>query len=131
MSDHQTQSCHAGGECCCPVRATLLILAGLLVAGLLAHEMVRITRPAPIEADRAALRSKTLAELRAANADALNNYGWVDQGKGIVRLPIARAMELTLKEWQDPAAARAALIAREEKAAAPAPAAAPQPSQFE
>jgi hypothetical protein len=130
MSD-QTQSCHSSGECCCPVRATLLILAGLLVAVVLAHAMVRLTRPAPIEADRAALRAKTLADLRAANAEALTTYGWVDQSKGIVRLPIERAMELTLQEWQNPAAARAALIEREEKAAAPAPAPPPPPSQFE
>src|SRR5277367_6378199 len=103
MSD-QTQSCQTSGECCCPVRSTLLILAGLLAAGVLAHEMVRLTRPAPIEADRAALRAKTLADLRAANVEALTTYGWVDQGKGIVRLPIERAMELTLQEWQNPAA---------------------------
>jgi hypothetical protein len=27
-----------------------------------------------------------------------NNYGWVDQPKGVVRIPIERAMQLTVEE---------------------------------
>jgi hypothetical protein len=127
---HETKTCPTGGGCC-PGRCVFLILAGLLAAVVLVGALVRFGQPAPLDSDRDALRAKTLAELRAANAEALNNYGWVDQGKGIVRLPVSRAMELLLKEWKDPAAGRAALIAREEKAAAPAPAPPPAPSQFE
>ena len=77
------------------------------------------------------MRKKALAELRAAEASELSSYGWVDQGKGIVRLPITEAMKLTLREWQNPAAARSNLIARVEKATAVPPPAPAKPSPFE
>lgn len=35
-----------------------------------------------------------LETLRQRNQEVLNSYGWVDRGKGIVRIPIDRAMEL-------------------------------------
>jgi hypothetical protein len=130
MSD-QTKPCGAKPGEGCPGRNALLIVAGLLAAGVLAAALVRFAAPAPIDSDRDALRARTLAELRAANADALTHYAWQDEGKGIVRLPVDRALELVLTEWKNPEAGRAALIAREEKAAAPAPKPAEKPSQFE
>lgn len=36
-----------------------------------------------------------LAKLHAAEDRELGTYGWTDRGNGVVRLPIARAMELT------------------------------------
>jgi hypothetical protein len=48
-----------------------------------------------------------------------------------VRLPIAEAMKLALRDWQNPAAARSNLIARVEKATAVPPAAPAKPSAFE
>ena len=83
--------------------------------------------------DRAVLRRKNLKDLRDANADVLNspNYVWQDQGRGIVRMPINDAMELSLKLWQDKAAARSNLVVRVEKATAAPPKAPEKPSQFE
>jgi len=46
----------------------------------------------------------------------METYGWVDQPKGIVRLTVERAMELTVDGGKDPASAHKELIAREEKA---------------
>ena len=69
--------------------------------------------------------------MRAAEAGALESYGWVDQAKGVVRLPIAEAMRLALRDWQNPAAARSNLIARVEKATAVPPTAPEKPSEFE
>ena len=85
----------------------------------------------PINADRAALRSKALADIRAAEATGLNNPGWVDQDRGIVRLPIETAMQIYEQAAQNPEAARADLIARAEKAAAPQPKQPPKPNPFE
>jgi hypothetical protein len=77
-------------------------------------------------------RKAALAEIRDANAKGLNNYDWQDQGKGIVRLKIDRAMELALEEYKNPAAARSNLIARAEKAfAPPPPPPPPPPSKYE
>lgn len=42
-------------------------------------------------------RRKILAEHRQAEHDA-NSYGWVDQKAGIARLPIDRAIELTVRD---------------------------------
>ncbi len=43
-------------------------------------------------------RKTNLRELRAKEAEA-NHYGWVDQKAGVVRLPIERAMELTVQKY--------------------------------
>jgi hypothetical protein len=45
-------------------------------------------------------RKDKLVELREKEAVALTGYSWVDQEQGIVRLPIERAIELTLQDLQ-------------------------------
>jgi hypothetical protein len=116
-------------------RTTLAYVAGILgsflIVAALIWAMWHYTQPPPLGEDRVAVRKKALAELRAAEADELNSYAWLDQAKGIVRLPIAEAMKLSLHEWQNPAAARSNLIARVEKATAVPPKAPQAPSQFE
>lgn len=108
------------------------VLGSLLVIAGLAWAIHRYTRPAPLGEDRAAIRAKALAEVRAAETQALNNTGWVDPVKGIVRLRIQDAMNLVEREWgRNPAAARSNLIARVEKATAPPPKAPEKPSEFE
>ena len=43
-------------------------------------------------------RLKNLAQLDADNQKTLTSYHWVDKSKGIVGIPINRAMELVLKD---------------------------------
>ena len=94
--------------------------------------MVKFSVQVPaIDADRNAARAKALAEIRATEDKSLNTAGWIDQSRGIVRLPIETAMQATLQAWQNPAQARADLISRQEKASKPAPAAPAKPSAFE
>ena len=94
--------------------------------------VVKHYAPAPaIDADRAAVRVKALAEIRAAEAQDLNHPGWIDENRGLVRLPIGVAMQIAEREWKNPAAARSNLMARIEKAAAPAPQAPAKPNPFE
>jgi hypothetical protein len=106
------------------------IVASLLFVALVVVVKLSVSVP-PINADRAALRSKALAEMRATEATALNNPGWVDQERGIVRLPIETAMQIYVQAAQDPDAARADLIARARKAAAALPKQPPKPNPFE
>ncbi len=47
-------------------------------------------------------RAKVLADLRQKEKAAAMTYGWIDQSNGIVRLPIDRAMALTVKEHSRP-----------------------------
>jgi hypothetical protein len=107
------------------------VLGAFLILAALVWAMQRYTQPPPLGEDRVAARKKALAELRAAEASELESYGWLDQGKGVVRLPIAEAMRLTLSEWQHPSVARSNLIARVEKATAAPPKAPEKPSAFE
>ncbi len=107
------------------------VLGAFLIVAALVWTMIRYTQPPPLGEDRVAVRKKALAELRAAEAEELSTYAWLDQAKGVVRLPIADALKLTLREWQNPAAARSNLIARVEKATALPPKAPEKPSQFE
>jgi hypothetical protein len=95
-----------------------LILASVIFA--VAAVAVKLTVMAPaIDADRAAERSKALAEIRAAEEISLAHPAVIDAKRGIVRLPIETAMTLAAQMWQNPSAARADLNSRAEKAVAP------------
>ena len=98
------------------------ILGAFGICAGLVWAMWHFNSPAPLGEDRVATRKKALAEVRAAESDDLNRYGWVDPTKDIVRLPIAQAMKLARDQWQNPALARSNLIARVEKAYPPPPA---------
>lgn len=108
------------------------IVGSFLVLAGLAWAIHYYMQPPPLGEDRAAVRAKALAELRAADTEALEHPGWVDPTKGIVRLPIAEAMKLVEQQWgRDPATGRSNLIARVEKATAVAPKPPEKPSPYE
>ncbi len=109
----------------------LAVLGAFVIVAALVWVMQRYSQPAPLGEDRIAVRTKALAELRAAETEAINTPGWIDQAKGVVRLPVTNAMALFLQEWQNPAAARSNLISRVEKATAAPPKAPQKPSEFE
>jgi hypothetical protein len=44
-------------------------------------------------------RRQTLADLRKEQDEQQKTYGWVDKNAGVVRLPIERAMELTVQKY--------------------------------
>ena len=111
--------------------AAVGFIIACLVFGVLILAMRHVTHPPTVDANSAAARAKVLAELRAAESNAFNNPGWIDQNRGLVRLPISVAMQITENEWQNPAAARSNLVARVEKAAAPAPPAPAKSNPFE
>jgi hypothetical protein len=111
--------------------AAIAFIAGSVIFAVLVVAMKFLVNVPAIDADSAALRTKALFEIHTNEIASLNNAGWVDQPRGIVRLPIATAIQITESNWQNPAAARADLIAREEKASLPAPKVAPKPNPFE
>jgi hypothetical protein len=78
------------------------------------------------EAKRAKAREKKLNDARNAAAQELKSYAWVDKGKGIARIPIDRAMELTLHDLASKKPAPANPI--ETPAQAPASGASPAPA---
>ena len=119
-----------------PARASLFTfviaaVAALLIAGALVWIMVRVTRPEAVGAGRAEERRKALVQTRNEETQVLNNYDRQGAAPGFVRMKIEDAMKLTVKEYQDPAAARKNLISRADKAGTPPPQAAPPPNQYE
>ena len=72
----------------------LILILLLVVGGLLLGRSDSATETE--DADRAAVRTKNLSELQAADTALLTTYGWNDKDKGIVHIPIERAMALVL-----------------------------------
>lgn len=107
------------------------ILGAFLIMAALVAAIKNYSKPADLNAARSEERRKALAQIRNENSDALDNYAWQNQAKGIIRLPIERAMKLTIEEWQNPAAARSKLVSRAEVAGAPPPRPPEKPSQYE
>src|SRR6266699_6373406 len=83
----------------------LFVLFGVIV--------VAVIGPGPrsdtYERMRAEERVKKLKDARDEDVKALTSYAWVDKNKGTVRLPIDRAMELTVADlaYKKPAPAYA------------------------
>ncbi len=109
----------------------LALIGAMLVMYWTVRQVGKHTAPPPLGIERAAERSKALAETRAADQAGLTTYAWQDKDRGIVRLPVDRAVELTLSEWQDPGAGRKKLLALSQKATAELPKAPEVPSAFE
>jgi len=86
-------------------------------------------RGSDYEETRAKKRMENLKTSREDADKALNTYAWIDKNKGVVRIPIRRAMELTIAQLaqQKPAAA-GPIATPEAQAASPAPAAQPAAS---
>ena len=106
-------------------------LGALLIVAFLVSAIYRYANPAPLGSNRVEDRRKYLKEIRATDA-TINEYGWVDQSKGFVRLPVSAAMELTIKDYQNPEAAKKEIATRVDKANPPPPPPAPeQPNKYE
>jgi hypothetical protein len=56
--------------------------------------LVRTQRPAPPEPRLQTNAPEDLNEFRATEQDELESYGWVDQQKGVVHIPVEQAMSL-------------------------------------
>jgi hypothetical protein len=77
----------------------VLSVAGVLgsivvVAGVLAVSYLNTRPSGGVDAGAAADRAKLLAEVRAKETQLYNNFSWVDQAKGVVRIPVELAMKL-------------------------------------
>src|SRR5256885_3637445 len=69
----------------------LFALFGVIVIAVIGP----IPRNSDYEQTRAKKRIENLKTVREDAEKALNTYAWVDKNKGVVRIPISRAMELT------------------------------------
>jgi hypothetical protein len=79
------------------------------------------------EQKRAEARVKKLNDARNAATEELNSFAWVDKGKGVARIPIDRAMQLTLRDLASKKPEPANPIVAPAEAAAPAASPPPPP----
>src|SRR6266705_6527304 len=84
-------------------RAPLSTWFGIvLLFALFGVIVLAVIGPAPRESDyeetRAKKRMENLKTSREEAAKALSTYGWIDKNKGVARIPVERAMELTIAE---------------------------------
>jgi len=113
-------------------RAPLSTWFGIvLLFALFGIIVLAVIGPAPRGSDyeetRAKKRVDNLKTSREEAAKALTTYGWIDKNKGVARIPIERAMKLTVTELARQKPAPAGPIATPQP---PAPAAAsPSPAQ--
>ncbi|MDQ6631751.1 MAG: hypothetical protein M3Y82_08315 [Verrucomicrobiota bacterium] len=121
--------------CCADKSRTIAYVIGIvgsfLIVAWLVSLMIAKTSESSVAPNRVKERQKNLTETTAANTEILNNYAWQNQEKKLVRLPIERAMELTVAEWKNPTAARSNLISRVEKATIAPPKPPEKPNPFE
>src|SRR5216110_3281648 len=112
----------------------LFTLFGVIVLAVIGP----LPRGSDYEQTRAKKRMENLKTSREDAEKALNTYAWVDKNKGVVRIPISRAMEVTIAQLAQrkpaaagpiatPASAEATAVKPEAQAASPAPAGSPQP----
>jgi hypothetical protein len=97
----------------------LFVLFGLIVLAVIGPSL----RTSDYEETRAKKRMERLKTLHEENQKELTTYAWVDKNKGVARIPVDRAMELTVADLAQKKPAPAGPIAT--PAAQAAPAAAP------
>lgn len=82
-----------------------LLVLGILGAIFLFAIIVAIAylpnRPLPVDQVQVEERYNTFAEVRAEQHRRAHTYGWIDEPNDIVRIPIGRAVELTVRELSE------------------------------
>jgi len=94
MSDNATKPAATFANWVLSVAGVLGSLA--VVAGVLAVSYLNTRPTEKVDADVVAERVQKLKDVQAKEAQLYNNYAWVDQAKGIVRIPMEEAMKLTV-----------------------------------
>ena len=96
--------------------ACLFVLFGLIVLAVIGPS----PRTSDYEETRAKKRMEKLKALHEETQKELTTYAWVDKNKGVARIPIDRAMEVTVADLAQKKPAPAGPIATPAVQAAPA-----------
>jgi hypothetical protein len=94
----------------------LFVLFGLIVLAVIGPS----PRTSDYEETRAKKRMEKLKTLHEESQKELTTYAWVDKNKGVTRIPIDRAMEVTVADLAQKKPAPAGPIATPPAQAAPA-----------
>jgi hypothetical protein len=117
----ETQSAHSIAYTRAPFSTWLGIVCLFVLFGLI---VLAVIGPSPRTSDyeetRAKKRMEKLKALHEENQKDLTTYAWVDKNKGVARIPIDRAMEVTVADLAQKKPASAGPIATPPAPAAPA-----------
>src|SRR6476660_4213177 len=120
----ETQTAHSIAYSRAPLSTWLGIVCLFVLFGII---VLAVIGPSPRTSDyeetRAKKRMEKLKALHEENQKELTTYAWLDKNKGVARIPIDRAMELTVADLAQKKPAPAGPIAT--PATQTAPAAAP------
>jgi hypothetical protein len=107
---HETSDANSRNLIIFGVALCCLVIAGLLISKGVFHYFVghqglgppaspfENVRMLPPEPRLQVSAPKDLRQYKAEQEEILNNYGWVDQTAGIVRIPIDRAMDILVQK---------------------------------
>jgi hypothetical protein len=117
----ETQSAHSIAYSRAPFSTWLGIVCLFVLFGLI---VLAVIGPSPRTSDyeetRAKKRMEKLKALHEESQKDLTTYAWVDKNKGVARIPIDRAMEVTVADLAQKKPAPAGPIATPAVQAAPA-----------
>ena len=117
----ETQSAHSIAYSRAPFSTWLGIVCLFVLFGLI---VLAVIGPSPRTSDyeetRAKKRMEKLKTLHEESQKELTTYAWVDKNKGVARIPIDRAMEVTVADLAQKKPAPAGPIATPAAQAAPA-----------
>src|SRR6476646_4280426 len=95
----ETQSAHSIAYTRAPFSTWLGIVFLFVLFGLI---VLAVIGPSPRSSDyeeaRAKKRMEKLNALQEENKKDLTTYAWIDKNKGVARIPIDRAMEITVAD---------------------------------
>jgi hypothetical protein len=130
---HETSDINARGVAWSAVTLAIIVaviffalrgLFGVFTAQHPASTIATLTRASAPEPRLQVDEARDLGRLRQQEDSILNNYGWVDQKAGIVRIPIERAMDIVAQRGlpaPQPGPGKTRLEMRQEKANAEKP----------
>ena len=124
----ETQTAHSIGYSRAPLSTWLGIVCLFGLFGIIVLAVIGpSSRTSDYEEMRAKKRMERLKALQEENQKELTTYTWIDKNKGVARIPIDRAMELTVADLAQKKPAPAGPIATPAAQTAPA-GAAPAPA---
>jgi hypothetical protein len=117
----ETQSAHSIAYTRAPFSTWLGIVCLFVLFGLIVLAVIGpSTRTSDYEETRAKKRMEKLKALHEETQKDLTTYAWVDKNKGVARIPIDRAMAVTVADLAQKKPAPAGPIAAPAAQAAPA-----------
>lgn len=106
------------------------IVLGVIIAVIFVHNYFGIVMREELSQKVLTAENPVLRDLRASEHAKLSKYQWVDKNAGVVRIPLDRAEELTLRDWSSRAKAAPTEAAQDSAAAAEGSPAEGSPSEI-